>query len=510
MCGIVGIFSHHQASVLLYNALMVLQHRGQDAAGMVTCEQQQIHVKKNRGLVSEVFSQEDILRLRGNMGIGHVRYPTAGTSGNADEAQPFYVNSPFGIALGHNGNLINTQELLEALFQQDLRHINTASDSEILLNILAHELQNALQQPVDVHPVKHKRNLQPEHLFAAVRKLHQRCIGAYSAIALITGNGILGFRDPHGIRPLVYGKKHSPQGTEYMIASESVALDTAGFSLVSDLAPGEAIYINTNGEVFRQQCADAGQRTPCMFEYIYLARPDSILDGISVYNARIQMGRALAARIKKEYHHYAIDSVIPIPDTGRIIALEIARQLALPFHEGLIKNRYIGRTFIMPDQSTRVASVKRKLNVIKSECEGKNILLVDDSIVRGTTCQQIIQMVREAGARKVYFASAAPAITHPNVYGIDMPSATELVAHNREVQHICDIIRADGLIYQNLEDLIACVGQENPAIKAFDCSVFDGHYITGHVDQHYLQQLHQKRHQQNRSSFIRQSSLPIF
>ena len=504
MCGIVGIFSYQQAGLMLYNALMVLQHRGQDSAGITTCNQQKIQVKKDNGLVSEIFNQDDMIKLQGPIGIGHVRYPTAGTQ-NAAEAQPFYVNSPYGIALAHNGNLINTENLLHELFAEDLRHINTESDSEILLNILAHELEKAARIQ---HRLKPK--LQPQDIFSAITRLHQRCIGAYSAVAMIAGNGILAFRDPHGIRPLVLGQKHCAKGTEYMIASESVALDAAGFRLLRDIDPGEAVYINTEGKIFSQKCTANSQLTPCIFEYIYLARPDSILNGISVYNARLAMGQKLAAKIKRDYSHYKIDVVIPIPDTGRIIALEIANQLNLPFREGLIKNRYIGRTFIMPDQASRKNSIKRKLNPITSEFKNKNVLLVDDSIVRGNTCQQIIQMARDSGAKKVYFASAAPAITHPNVYGIDMPSANELLAYNRSLKAVCELINADGLIYQDLDDLIASVRQDNMNIEQFDCSVFDGHYITGHVDQDYLNHLHNKRHTKERSAFIRQSSLPIF
>jgi len=481
VCGIVGIVAKSSVNQSLYDAMTVLQHRGQDAAGMVTCHEGRFALRKDNGLVRDVFKQRHMERLAGNMGIGHVRYPTAGGS-SSSEAQPFYVNSPYGITLAHNGNLTNVDEIKRELFETDLRHINTNSDSEVLLNVFAHELhQIGRMQP------------QPEDIFAAVHRVHQRCKGAYAVISMITGYGIVGFRDPRGIRPIVVGERKTAEGSEYMLASESVALDALGYKLVRDLAPGEAIYIDIHGHMHAHQCADNPELTPCIFEHVYLARPDSIIDKISVYKARLRMGEKLADKILREHSDWDIDVVIPIPDTSRTAALQLGNIMGKKFREGFIKNRYIGRTFIMPGQQERKKSVRQKLNAIDLEFRGKNVLLVDDSIVRGTTCKQIIEMAREAGARKVYFASAAPAVRYPNVYGIDMPSVHELIAHGRSVKQICEIIGADGLVYQDLDDLIACASEGNPEIKSFECSVFDGQYLCGHIDDDYLARLERLR-----------------
>ena len=474
MCGIVGIVAKSYVNQEIYDALTFLQHRGQDAAGIVTCHDGRFFLRKDNGLVRDVFRTRHMRRLVGNMGIGHVRYPTAG-SASAAEAQPFYVNSPYGIALAHNGNLTNTVELSKSIFKSDLRHINTNSDSEVLLNVFAHELQR-LGQLVPSE----------EDIFYAVRQLHRRCLGGYAVIAMITGIGIVGMRDPFGIRPLCYGKRESAQGTEYMVASESVALDSAGYTMVRDLAPGECIYITEAGEVFTRQCAEAPVLSPCLFEYVYLARPDSVMDGISVYKARLKMGEYLADQILRDWPDHDIDVVIPIPDTSRTSAVELANKLGVKLREGYIKNRYIGRTFIMPGQTQRQKSVRQKLNPIELEFRGKNVLLVDDSIVRGTTSTLIIEMAREMGAKKVYFASAAPAVRFPNVYGIDMPSVDELVAHGRTDAEVGDMIGADRMIYQDLEDLIRSTQGGGSDIASFDCSVFDGNYVTGDIDDAYL------------------------
>ena len=481
MCGIVGIFGYGPVNQLLYDSLTLLQHRGQDAAGIVTCEDKKFYLRKNNGLVSDVFQSEHMLQLLGNMGIGHVRYPTAGCSSSA-EAQPFYVNSPYGIALAHNGNLTNADELKAKLFEDDLRHINTESDSEILLNIFAHELQQA-----------NKLSVQAEDIFQAVSGVHKRCRGGYAVVATIVGKGILAFRDAFGIRPIVYGKRETDKGTEYMVASESVALHALGFQLVRDLMPGEAIFIDKNGQLHTQQCAEKPQLYPCIFEYVYFARPDSIIDDVSVYKARLRMGQTLANKLLKLNPGHDIDVVIPIPDTSRTSALEVAYNLGVKYREGFIKNRYIGRTFIMPGQKQRKKSVRQKLNAIELEFKGKNVLLVDDSIVRGTTSKQIIQMAREAGANKVYMASAAPAVRHANVYGIDMPSSKEFIADNKTEEEIAKEIGADWLIYQDLEDLIEAVHRGNRSIKGFDCSCFNGEYITNDVDDAYLQHIEQMR-----------------
>nr|MBP8228213.1 amidophosphoribosyltransferase [Rheinheimera sp.] len=445
MCGIVGIVGKYPVNQALYDGLTVLQHRGQDAAGIVTVDNKTLRLRKANGLVKDVFEARHMQRLSGNMGIGHVRYPTAGSASTA-EAQPFYTNSPFGIALAHNGNLTNSEELKDELFRTARRHVNTNSDSEALLNAFAHEL--------DIHADMH---VNPDHIFRAVANLHRKIRGGYAVVAVVIGHGLVAFRDPNGIRPLVMGKRETALGTEYMVASESVALDADGFTVLRDIAPGEAVYITEDGQLFSQQCAENPSYAPCIFEYVYFARPDSTIDNVSVYASRVAMGKKLGEKIKKEWAHLDIDVVIPIPETSNDAALQIAHELGLPYRQGYVKNRYIGRTFIMPGQGERKKSVKRKLNAIWQEFKGKNVLLVDDSIVRGTTSQQIIDMAREAGAKKVYFASAAPEIRFPNVYGIDMPSANELIAHGHDVESICKIIGADGLIFQSLEDLVDAV-----------------------------------------------------
>lgn len=475
MCGIAAIVSHQNVNQELFDALTVLQHRGQDAAGIVTCEKGRLHLRKDNGLARDVFTNAHMLKLKGNMGIAHVRYPTAGCTSSA-EAQPFYVNSPFGITLAHNGNLTNTEELKKALFVEDQRHINTDSDSEVLLNVFAHELQSL-----------GKLHLNVDDVFQAVRGVHHRCRGAYAVVIMITGFGILGFRDPHGIRPIVYGERKTEKGSEFMMASESVALDVLGFDLIRDIEPGEAVFIEESGVLHTRQCTDNADHCPCIFEYVYFARPDSIIDDISVYKARLRMGEKLAEKVLREWPDHDIDVVIPIPDTSRTAALQMANLLGVKFREGFIKNRYIGRTFIMPGQKMRQKSVRQKLNAISLEFEGKNVLLVDDSVVRGTTSEQIIQMARDAGAKKVYFASAAPPVRYPNVYGIDMPAAHELIAHNLTEQEVCAAIGADRMIYQDLQDLIDAVRKGNPEIKHFDTSCFSKEYITGDIDDAYLE-----------------------
>ncbi|WP_432740802.1 amidophosphoribosyltransferase [Methylobacter sp. G7] len=475
MCGIAAIVSHQAVNQELYDALTVLQHRGQDAAGIVTCEAGRLHLRKENGLTRDVFTNAQMLRLKGNMGIAHVRYPTAGCTSSA-EAQPFYVNSPFGLTLAHNGNLTNTEELKKVLFIEDQRHINTDSDSEVLLNVFAHELQSL-----------GKLHLTVDDVFQAVSGVHRRCRGAYAVVVMIAGFGILGFRDPHGIRPIVFGEKKSEQGSEFMIASESVALDVLGFELIRDVEPGEAVFIEESGVLHTKQCAEKTDHCPCIFEYVYLARPDSIIDRISVYKARLRMGEKLAKKVLRDWPDHDIDVIIPIPDTSRTAALQMANILGVKYREGFIKNRYIGRTFIMPGQKMREKSVRQKLNAISLEFEGKNVLLVDDSIVRGTTSEQIIQMARDAGAKKVYFASAAPPVRFPNVYGIDMPAAHELIAHNRTEDEVRVAIGADRVIYQELNDLIDAVRKGNPDIKHFDTSCFSNEYVTGDIDDAYLE-----------------------
>lgn len=481
MCGIVGIVGRSPVNQLLYDSLTLLQHRGQDAAGIVTCDGNKFYLRKNNGLVSDVFRAEHMVQLLGNMGIGHVRYPTAGCSSSA-EAQPFYVNSPYGISMAHNGNLTNAEELKAQLYKDDLRHINTESDSEILLNIFAHELQRLNQL-----------NVTSEEIFKAVTEVHKRCRGGYAVIAQIVGKGVFAFRDPYGIRPIVYGKRETEKGTEYMIASESVALHALGFELVRDIAPGEAVFIDIDGNLESQQCAENPRNNPCIFEYVYFARPDSIIDKVSVYKARLRMGKKLVEKILRLRPEHDIDVVIPIPDTSRTSALEVAYNLGVKYREGFIKNRYIGRTFIMPGQKQRKKSVRQKLNAIDLEFKGKNVLLVDDSIVRGTTSKQIIQMAREAGANKVYMASAAPPVRFPNVYGIDMPSPKEFIADNRTEEEIAEEIGADWLVYQDLNDLIEAVHKGNKSISHYDCSCFDGVYVTNDVDDAYLKNLDKLR-----------------
>ena len=476
MCGIVGILSttNKEVGVYIYDALTIIQHRGQDAAGITTSDKGRFFMRKGNGLARNVFRTRHMAMLKGDMGIGHVRYPTAGSSSGA-EAQPFYVNSPYGIAFAHNGNLTNTDTLAKELFEQDRRHTNTNSDSEILLNVLASEI--AKQQ---------KSRIDEEDIFAAVGKLHQRVKGAYAAIGMIPGYGIFGFRDPNGIRPLILGERTTDKDTKYMFASESVGLTALGYTIIRDLEPGEAIVIDREGKVHAQQCAKNPELTPCIFEFVYFARPDSIIDKISVYKSRLRMGDRLAEKIKEDWKNEAIDVVIPIPDTSRTAALQLAYQLNAKYREGFIKNRYIARTFIMPGQKERKKSVRQKLSAIGLEFKGKNVLLVDDSIVRGTTSKEIVQMARNAGAAKVFFASAAPAVRFPNVYGIDMSSKKEFIAHNRSTEEVCKAIGADRLIYQNLDDLIWSVQQGNPDIKTFDCSCFDGYYVTKDIDDAYL------------------------
>lgn len=481
MCGIVGLVATSNVNQALYDALTVLQHRGQDAAGIVTCDDGRFYLRKDNGLVKDVFRTRHMQRLVGNMGIGHIRYPTAGSSTSA-EAQPFYVNSPYGIALAHNGNLTNTHELVKDVYREDLRHVNTNSDSEVLLNVFAHELHE-------------QKKLVPtaDDVFEAVKRVHKRVEGGYAAIALISGYGVVGFRDPNGIRPAVFGKREVAGKSEYMIASESVALDALGFELVRDIEPGEAVYIDVDGNLHTQQCAENPKLTPCIFEHVYFARPDSIMDKISVYKARLKMGARLAEKILRERPDHDIDVVIPIPDTSRSSALELANRLGVKYREGFMKNRYIGRTFIMPGQQLRKKSVKQKLNALDLEFRGKNVLLVDDSIVRGTTCEQIIEMARDAGANNVYFASAAPPVRHPNVYGIDMPAKEEFIANNRSVEEIRVAIGADWLVYQDLKDLVEATCDGADVSYEFDCSVFNGEYVTGGIDQAYLDNLQAKR-----------------
>lgn len=488
MCGIIAIVGKSEVNQALYDGLTVLQHRGQDAAGIMTCDNEgQYFLRKSNGLVKDVFCTHHMLQLTGNMGIGHIRYPTSGRSTSA-EAQPFYVNSPFGISLAHNGNLTNTKILKEELFQSDHRHLNTDSDSEVLLNVLAHGLQNTGQLA-----------LLPNDIFTAVKKLYSRCKGAYAVVAMIAGIGVISFRDPHGIRPIVIGKRKVDKGNEYMVASESVAIDSLGYRMERDLNPGECIFIEMNGTIHAEQCFDNPIQSPCIFEYVYFARPDSIIDGISVHKCRMRMGIKLAHKIMRDFPNHDIDVVIPIPDTSRSAALQLSYELGIEYQEGFIKNRYIGRTFIMPGQIQRKNSVRQKLNAIDMEFRGKNVLLVDDSIVRGTTSQQIVQMAREAGANKVYFASAAPPVRYPNVYGINMPSVHEFVAHNRSIDEIADTLGVDKLIYQDLEDLLAAM-RETTDIKHFDSSCFDGEYITGDIDASYLTYINSLRNDSSEQS----------
>lgn len=482
MCGVVGIVSTQPVNQALYNALTVLQHRGQDAAGIVTWgDEHGLIQRKGNGLVRDVFHSRHMMRLEGNVGIGHVRYPTAGGA-KSSEAQPFYVNSPYGICLAHNGNLTNYDELAELLTREDRRHLATNSDSEVLLNVLAHELQTR----VNGKPTS-------ENVFDAVEALHRRCSGGYAIVALIIGYGVVAFRDPNGIRPLVLGGREHAGRMDYMVASESVALDALQFERLRDVKPGECVFIRNDGVLNARDYAGDVRHTPCIFEYVYFARPDSILDNLSVYKARLRMGEQLAGKIVRDFPDHDIDVVIPIPDTSRTAALQVAYHLGVKYREGFIKNRYIGRTFIMPGQAERAQSVRRKLNAIDLEFRNKNVLLVDDSIVRGTTSKQIIKLAREAGARKVYFASAAPPVRYPNVYGIDMPAASELIANGREVEEIEELIGADRLIYQDLHGLIRSVRHDNSEITEFDTSCFSGEYVTGDVTPEYLSELESRR-----------------
>ncbi len=481
MCGVIGIVSTQAANQALYDALTVMQHRGQDAAGIVTWGEDGLRQRRSNGLVRDVFRQRHMLQLTGNVGIGHVRYPTAGGA-RSSEAQPFYVNSPYGICLAHNGNLTNYEELAELLMREDRSHLSTDSDSEELLNVNAHELHiRANGRPTS------------EQVFDAVEALHMRCKGGYAVVALIVGFGIVAFRDPHGIRPLVLGERDSGAGPEYMVASESVALDMLQFERVRGVRPGETILIENDGVLHSREQRGDVRHTPCIFEYVYFARPDSILDELSVYKSRLRMGEQLAGKIVRDFPDHDIDVVIPIPDTSRTAALQVAYHLGVKYREGFIKNRYIGRTFIMPDQEERAQSVRRKLNAIDLEFRGKNVLLVDDSIVRGTTSRQIIKLAREAGARKVYFASAAPPVRYPNVYGIDMPAASELIANGRTVEEVQTLIGADRLIYQDLNGLIRSVRHDNSSISEFDTSCFSGEYVTGDVTDEYLHELELRR-----------------
>ncbi|HEY2925409.1 amidophosphoribosyltransferase [Piscinibacter sp.] len=471
MCGIVGVISKAPVNQLIYDALLLLQHRGQDAAGIVTMQGTRCFMHKARGMVRDVFRTRNMRGLPGAVGLGQVRYPTAGNAYSEEEAQPFYVNAPFGIVLVHNGNLTNAHALKKELFDIDRRHINTDSDTEVLINILANELEVAARD----------LPLSPEEVFKAVRAVHKRIKGSYAVVSLIAGYGLLAFRDPFGIRPLCFGEGTTPVGREVMVASESVAIEGTGHKVLRDVAPGEAVFIDLEGNIHTQQCAENPTLNPCMFEYVYLARPDSIMDGISVYQARLNMGETLAQRLISTMPPSEIDVVIPIPESSRPSAMQLAQKIGKPYREGFVKNRYVGRTFIMPGQGMRKKSVRQKLNAIATEFKGRNVLLVDDSIVRGTTSKEIVQMARDAGARKVYMASAAPPVRFPNVYGIDMPTKDELIAHNRSIEEIRVFIGADALIYQDVAAMKRVVGQLNPKLAGFEASCFDGHYITGDV-----------------------------
>ena len=488
MCGVVGVVSKSEVSPMIYDALTVLQHRGQDAAGIATCHQDKFHLRKQLGLVRDVFRDTHMIGLRGSMGIGHLRYPTAGSQ-DRELAQPMYVNSPYGISISHNGNLTNKDEISQILTDENLRFLSTDSDSEVLLNVFAHELQKqGTSSPTQ------------KEIFKAVRATHKRIRGAYSVIFMINGVGIVGFRDPFGIRPLIFGSRENDLlGPDYMLASESTVLDTLGFNIISDVEPGEAVFINTEGEMFREACIENPIHTPCIFEYVYLARPDAVIDNISVHKSRMRMGEALAEKINNLKPDHDIDVVIPIPESSTTSALQLANTLGIKYTEGFVKNRYIGRTFIMPFQEKREKSVRQKLNPINFEFKNKVVLLVDDSIVRGTTSRQIIEMARTAGAKKVYFASASPPIRYQNVYGIDMAATTELIAHNRTEDEISELIGADWLIYQDLEDLIESAKYGNPSIQQFECSVFDGKYITADIDRSYLQKLEETRSDDKKS-----------
>jgi amidophosphoribosyltransferase len=483
MCGIVGVVSHAPVNQLLYDSLLLLQHRGQDAAGIATANGNNFNMYKAGGLVRDVFRTRNMRSLPGNAGIGHVRYPTAGSSASLEEAQPFYVNAPFGLTLAHNGNLTNSESLRDELFRIDRRHINTSSDSEVLLNVLAHELQLA----------SNGVSLDETAIFRAVSALHRRVKGGYAVVVQIAGYGILAFRDPFGIRPLCLGSAETESGTEWMVTSESVALEGLGFKLSRDVQPGEAVFISLDGDISAAQCADNPILSPCIFEYVYMARPDSLMDGVSVYDARLRMGEYLATKVAERFSPGDIDVVMPIPDSSRPAAMQLASRLNIDYREGFIKNRYVGRTFIMPGQAVRKKSVRQKLNAMGVEFKGKNVLIVDDSIVRGTTSREIVDMAREAGANKVYFASAAPPVRFPNVYGIDMPTRSELIAYGRSDEEIARQIGADALVYQDIEAMKQAVRDVNPAITQFDASCFDGHYITGDITPEYLDMTERRR-----------------
>ena len=483
MCGIVGVIGRGPVNQLLYDSLLLLQHRGQDAAGIATSQGNQFNMYKAHGLVRDVFRTRNMRALPGTSGVGQVRYPTAGSSASEEEAQPFYVNAPFGIMFAHNGNLTNWRELRESLYRVDRRHINTNSDSEVLLNVLAHELQSAASGV----------SLDDDAMFRAVAAVHKRVRGAYAVVAQISGYGLLAFRDPNGIRPLCIGRQETDEGVEWMVASESVALEGSGFAFVRDVEPGEAVFVDLDGRFVSRQCADNPQLVPCIFEYVYFARPDSLIDGVSVYDARLRMGEYLADKVARNMRLGDIDVVMPIPDSSRPAAMQLAARLNLDYREGLIKNRYVGRTFIMPGQAVRRKSVRQKLNAIGMEFKGKNVLLVDDSIVRGTTSREIVDMARAAGANKVYFASAAPPVRFPNVYGIDMPTQSELIATGRSDEEIARAIGADSLVYQDLHDMQLAVRDLNPKLSRFEASCFDGEYITGDITAEYLARLGQSR-----------------
>jgi amidophosphoribosyltransferase len=486
MCGIVGAISKSPVNQLLYDALLLLQHRGQDAAGIVTMQGTKCFMHKARGMVRDVFRTRNMRALPGNAGLGQVRYPTAGNAWSEEEAQPFYVNAPFGIVLVHNGNLTNTQALKSELFRIDRRHINTESDTEVLINILAHEVEVAVRD----------LPLTPQAVFAAVAAVHKRVKGSYAVVALIAGHGLLAFRDPYGIRPLAIGEMHTDDGVEYMVASESVAIEGTGRHVLRDVAPGEAVFIDVDGSLHTQQCAEHPSLHPCMFEFVYLARPDSVMDGISVYQARLNLGETLAQRVISTMPPNEIDVVIPIPESSRPSAMQLAQKLGKPYREGFVKNRYVGRTFIMPGQAVRKKSVRQKLNAIGVEFKGRNVLLVDDSIVRGTTSKEIVQMAREAGAKKVYMASAAPPVRFPNVYGIDMPTREELIAADRSIEQIRDYIGADAVIYQDVDAMKRVVAALNPRLDGFEASCFDGRYVTGDISVAEFEAMQSQRRQQ--------------
>ncbi len=486
MCGIVGVISRAPVNQLIYDALLLLQHRGQDAAGIVTMQGTRCFMHKARGMVRDVFRTRNMRALPGLVGLGQVRYPTAGNAYSEEEAQPFYVNAPFGIVLVHNGNLTNAQALKQELFAIDRRHINTDSDTEVLINVLAHELEM----------VARDLPLSPDEIFKAVAAVHKRIKGSYAVIALIAGYGLLAFRDPFGIRPLCLGEGEGAEGREVMLASETVAIEGTGHKAMRDVAPGEAIFVDLEGRVHARQCAERPQLHPCMFEYVYLARPDSVIDGVSVYQARLNMGETLAQRLISTMPPSEIDVVIPIPESSRPSAMQLAQKIGKPYREGFVKNRYVGRTFIMPGHAVRKKSVRQKLNAIGVEFRGRNVLLVDDSIVRGTTSKEIVQMAREAGARKVYMASAAPPVRWPNVYGIDMPTREELIAHGRTIEQIRQFIGADALIYQDVDAMKRVVKALNPRLDGFEASCFDGQYITGDISRADYDTLENQRRQQ--------------